>query len=353
MEFLVDYGAFLLKTATIVVAILLIVAGIASVSARQKARSEGDLSIRKLNEELEDYGHALEEAILDKHELKALHKAREKEAKAENKAAKKKASGDEAEQDVRKRVYVIDFDGDIRASDVDFLRQEVSAILTKATKDDEVVVCLESGGGMVHSYGLAASQLHRIREQEIPLTICVDKVAASGGYMMACLANHLVAAPFALVGSIGVMAQVPNFSKILKKHDVDYELFTAGEFKRTVTMFGHNTPKAREKFQSDLEETHDLFKQHIQQYRTQLDVNKVANGDVWYGQQALEMGLIDQVGTSDDYLVKACENADVFAVRYELRKTLQEKLGLSAQLATENALYRVLTSIQNKLISKS
>lgn len=352
MEFLADYGAFLLKTATIVVAILLIVAGVASVSARQKARSEGDLSIRKLNDELEDYRHALEDSILDKHELKALNKAREKEAKADDKTAKKKAAS-EAESTERKRVYVIDFDGDIRASDVEFLRQEISAILTKATVADEVVIRLESGGGMVHSYGLASSQLQRIRDKNIPLTICVDKVAASGGYMMACLANNLVAAPFALVGSIGVMAQVPNFSKILKKHDVDYELFTAGEFKRTVTMFGHTTSKAREKFQSDLEETHDLFKQHIHQYREELDIDGVANGDVWYGQQALALGLVDQVSTSDEYLVTACETADVYSIRYELKKSLQEKLGLSVQHAAEGAFYRVLTGIQSKLVSKS
>ncbi len=354
MEFLADYGAFLLKTATIVAAVLLIIAGIANASSRQKARSEGDLSIRKLNDEFEDYRDSMESAILDKHELKALSKNREKEAKEEDKAAKKKAASDAAsEEDVRKRVFVIDFDGDIRASDVEFLRHEISAVLTKAATTDEVVIRLESGGGMVHSYGLAASQLHRIRDKGIPLTVCVDKVAASGGYMMACLGNQVVAAPFALIGSIGVMAQVPNFSKILKKNDVDYELFTAGEFKRTVTMFGHNTPKAREKFQSDLEETHELFKGHIAQYRSELDVDKVANGDVWYGQQAIELGLIDSVSTSDEYLAKACETADVFTVRYELRKTLQEKLGLSAQVAAENAFHRILTSIQNKLVSKS
>ena len=356
MEFVADYGAFLLKTATIVAAVLLIIAGIANASARQKARSEGDLSIRKLNDELEDYRNSMEDALLDKHELKALVKSREKTAKEEDKAAKKKASADAStsgKEAARKRVFVVDFDGDIRASDVEFLRHEISAILTKATTDDEVVIRLESGGGMVHSYGLAASQLHRIRDKNIPLTVCVDKVAASGGYMMACLGNHVVAAPFALIGSIGVMAQVPNFSKILKKNDVDYELFTAGEFKRTVTMFGHNTPKAREKFQSDLEETHELFKGHIARYRGELDVDKVANGDVWYGQQAIDLGLIDAVSTSDEYLANACEHADVFTVRYELRKTLQEKLGLSAQVAAENAFHRVLTSIQNKLVSKS
>lgn len=354
MEFLAEYGAFLLKTVTIVVAVLLIVAGIAGINSRNKTRSEGDLVIRKLNDDLEEYRDTLEDALLDKHELKALHKVREKEAKAEEKASKKKASvSNKAESESRKRVYVIDFDGDIRASDVEFLRQEVSAVLTKATSQDEVVIRLESGGGMVHSYGLAASQLHRLREHDAKLTVCVDKVAASGGYMMACLGNHLVAAPFALIGSIGVMAQLPNFSKVLKKYDVDYELFTAGEYKRTVTMFGRNTAKARDKFQSDLEETHVLFKDHIHQYRSELDIDGVANGDVWYGQQAVNLGLIDEVGTSDEYLGKACEHADVFSVRYEFKKSLQEKLGLAVQHGAEGAFFKLLTGIQNRMISKS
>ncbi|MGB1093017.1 MAG: protease SohB, partial [Oceanobacter sp.] len=253
----------------------------------------------------------------------------------------------------RKRVFVLDFNGDIRASEVDLLRHEITAILTLARPEDEVVLRLESGGGMVHTYGLAASQLQRVRDKKVELTICVDEVAASGGYMMACIANRIVAAPFALVGSIGVMAQLPNFSKILKKNDVDYELFTAGEYKRTVTMFGHNSVKAREKFQSDLEETHVLFKDHIHQFRPAISLEEVANGDVWYGQQALALNLVDEVGTSDDYLVKACESADVFSIRYEYKKSIQEKLGLAAQGAVTSLFSQGLTALQKRMVSKS
>lgn len=354
MEFLVEYGAFLLKAVTIVVSILIVVGGIISLSARPKSQADGELVIKKLNDELDDHKEQLEDAILDKELLKKMAKDKKKEEKEKEKTAKKAAkSKAETEPEEKKRVFVLDFDGDIKASEVELLRHEISAILTMATPDDEVVVTLESGGGMVHSYGLASSQLQRIRDKKIPLTICVDKVAASGGYMMACLADKIVAAPFAIIGSIGVVAQLPNFNRLLKKHDVDFELFTAGEYKRTVTMFGHNSAKAKDKFQSDLEDTHELFKDHVGQYRNNLNVEAVATGDIWYGQQALENGLIDQIGTSDQYLVDACEQSDVFTVRYEYKKTLQEKLGIAVQHGAESAFTRLLTAANNRMQSKS
>jgi serine protease SohB len=353
VEFLAEYGSFLLKVVTLVVAVLILVGGIVSIAARNKKSSDGELVIKKVNEELEDNKDQLEYAVSSEGELKALEKQRKKEDKEKEKKEKKLAKKAPDSAVVRKkRVYVIDFDGDIRASDVELMRKEITAILTLAEKNDEVVVRLESGGGMVHSYGFGASQLKRIRDRGIHLTVCVDMVAASGGYMMACLADRIVAAPFAIIGSIGVVAQLPNFSKVLKKYDVDYELFTAGEYKRTVTMFGENTDKAKEKFQADLEETHDLFKHHVKHHRPRVDIEAVATGDIWYGVQAIDHKLIDEVGTSDDYLVAACDNADVYTVRYEFKKTLQEKLGFAVQVGFERAVTRVLTSLQNQMQSK-
>ena len=353
MEFIADYGSFLLKTVTLVVAILVVVGGMIALGSRQKkSGSEGELKIRKLNEQLEDYKEQLESEINTEATLKHLEKERKKEEKAKQKAEKKAASAGADASKETKRVYVIDFDGDIKASDVDLMRREITAVLTMATKDDEVVIRLESGGGMVHSYGLAASQLKRIRDKGIQLTVCIDKVAASGGYMMACLADRVVAAPFAIVGSIGVVAQLPNFNKLLKKNDVDFEMFTAGEYKRTVTMFGENTDKAREKFQSDLNDTHVLFKQHVKQFRPRVDIDAVATGDIWYGQQELDQKLIDEVGTSDDYLVSACERADVYTVAYEYRRSFQERMGFAAQAGFERAVTRVLTAVQNQMQTK-
>lgn len=243
--------------------------------------------------------------------------------KSSSKVPAKTASADS--KDLDKRVFVLDFEGDMHASAVELLREEISAVLMIAEPQDEVVVRLESAGGLVHAYGLASSQLERIKRKGIPLTICVDEVAASGGYMMACLADKLIAAPFAIVGSIGVVAQMPNFNRLLKKHDIDFDVYTAGEFKRTLTMFGENTEKGREKFVEELEETHVLFKQFVSEYRSQLDIDKVATGEIWFGKQALEVELVDQLMTSDEYLLEACENADVFVVNYEVRKSLQDK----------------------------
>ena len=351
MEFIADYGSFLLKTVTLVIAVLILFGGLIALGSRNKSSGrEGDLKIRKLNEELEDHKDQIDEAVLSDAVLKQRNKDRKKEDKAKAKAEKKAASGDKA--DDTKRVFVLDFDGDIKASDVELMRHEVTAILTQASKGDEVVVRLESGGGMVHSYGLASSQLKRIRDKGIQLTVCVDRVAASGGYMMACLADRIVAAPFAIVGSIGVVAQLPNFNKLLKKNDIDFELFTAGEYKRTVTMFGENTDKAREKFQADLEDTHGLFKQHVKQFRPRVDIEAVATGDIWYGQQALDHKLIDEVGTSDEYLVAACERAEVYIVRYEYRRSLQERIGLAAEAAFERAATKVLTAVNKQMQSK-
>ena len=220
---------------------------------------------------------------------------------------------------------MLDFEGDIRATAVASLRQEISAILTMAGGGDEVVVRLESGGGVVHGYGLAASQLQRIRERKIPLTVTVDKVAASGGYMMACVADRLIAAPFAIIGSIGVLAQLPNLHRLLQKHEVDFEQLYAGEYKRTLTLFGENTDKAREKMQQELEETHGLFKDYVKAQRPRLDIDKVATGEHWLGTRALELGLVDRLQTSDDYLMAARRDAQLILLNYAGRKTFLDR----------------------------
>ncbi len=328
VDFLANYGLFLAKALTVVAAIVLVIAAVGAVAGRNKKDDkEGFLSVHSLNETLEDMEDALKEAVLDKELYKQQLKAERKQEKAEAKARKKALKKGQVEPEPeRKRVFVLDFDGDIKASELEPLREEITAVLTLATEQDEVVVRLESPGGMVHSYGLASSQLERIKREGVPLTVCVDKVAASGGYMMACLADKIVAAPFSVLGSIGVVAQLPNFHKLLKKHDIDYEVLTAGEYKRTLTMLGENTEKGRQKFQEDLEDTHNLFKEFVGEFRPQVDLEQVATGEVWYGRRALDVKLIDEISTSDEYLMKACDDADVFSVRYEYKKTLQEKL---------------------------
>lgn len=346
MEFLYEYGLFLAKTVTFVIAVIAIVV-VATASAIKHKHKKGELEITDLSEQFEEVEQEIVHALLNKEELKQKEKNDKKiakdQAKADKALAKKKdKSGADDDIEGKSKVFVIDFKGSIDAKEVSSLREEVSAILSVATKKDEVFVRLESGGGMVHGYGLASSQLDRIRQHEIPLTVSVDKVAASGGYMMACVANKIIAAPFAILGSIGVIAQLPNFNKLLKKNNIDFEQFTAGEFKRTVTMFGENTEKGKEKFIEELEETHVLFKDFVSEHRPSLDLEKVATGEHWFGTKALELGLIDTIQTSDDYLQKLSKSHKVVAIKYEVKKGLAEKLGKAASLSVESVLGKLM-----------
>ena len=342
-EFLFEYGLFAAKLATFVVAVLVVIA--ASVIGARRARrpSRGRLEVNRVNDEIDALRHALDAGMshpdLLRLRLKQRHKDRKRERKARKRAEKEGAPG-AGDGDAGPRVFVLDFDGDLRALAVGRLRREVTALLTLARDDDEVVVRLESRGGMVHAYGLAASQLQRIRDRGIRLTVAVDKVAASGGYMMACVANRILAAPFAVLGSIGVIAQLPNFNRLMKKHDIDFEMITAGEYKRTLTLLGENTDQGRRKFAEEIEDVHRLFKEFVRRHRPALDIERVATGESWFGQRALEHGLVDELLTSDEYIGRACEKADVFEVRYVERKPLPERLGLAMQEAADGLLLR-------------
>jgi serine protease SohB len=329
LEFLSEYGLFLAKAITMVAGLLVVIGTIAGLSSKVRKSARGELEVHRLNEDFEQMGNTLQVAMLNPAEQKQLAKEQKKEAKL-----RKKATSD------KKRVFLLNFKGDMRASAATNLREEITAVLSQAQSEDEIVVRLESAGGMVHSYGLASSQLDRIKKQGVPLTVCVDKVAASGGYMMACVADKILAAPFSILGSIGVVAQLPNFSRLLKKHDIDVELHTAGAHKRTLTMFGENTDQDREKFVEDLEDTHQLFKEFVGQRRQQVDIDKISTGEIWLGTRAKEMALVDELMTSDEYLVSLSSDADIYEVKYIHRKSLPEKMGLAAENSTDRLLLR-------------
>ena len=321
-DFFLNYGLFLAKTGTIVAAIVLVVF-IVAMSSKKQGESKDSFEIKKLNKKYDDIAKVMNTSMLPKDDLKKYLKEEKDKLKGINK--------DKKDDGQRKRIYVLNFHGDIRASAVASLREEITAILMVASANDEVFVRLESGGGVVHGYGLAASQLMRIREKDIPLTVSVDKVAASGGYMMACVGNRIIAAPFSIIGSIGVIAQVPNFHRVLKKHDVDFDQFTAGEFKRTVTMFGENTEEAKSKFREEIEDIHVLFKDFIVQHRPEVDIAKVSTGESWPGTRALEKKLVDELKTSDDYLLENSQFADIYEISYVSKKSLIERIGFQFQ----------------------
>ena len=341
MEFLNEYGLFLAKSITVVIAVAIIAGIVASLGQKGKRQEKGHIEVVSLNETVTSMSDALADVLESADTRKAALKAKKKTHKAEEKAVKK-ALKSGAGPVIKKRVFVLDFHGDLRASAVDSFREEITTILAQASSNDEVVVRLESGGGMVAGYGLAASQLDRIKKKNIPLTVCIDKVAASGGYMMACVADQILAAPFAVIGSIGVVAQIPNVHRLLKKHDVDIELMTAGKYKRTLTMLGENTDEGREKFREELEDTHDLFKAFVGDHRPGLDIEAIATGEVWYGAPAIKKGLVDDTKTSDEYLTDQLDSADVYTVAYAHKKSLPEKLGFALENSGDRFLMRWL-----------
>jgi serine protease SohB len=324
--FLLEYGLFLAKALTIVAAIGAIAMLVFGMSRR--SHSAAGLEVEKLNDKYRERSRKLRAALLPKAALRKVLKLEKQHDKAVAAAAEKAG-----ETEARRRVFVLDFKGDIRATGVTALREEVSAVLAVARSTDEVVLRIENFGGAVHEHGLAASQLKRVRDREIPLTAIVDKGAASGGYLMACIANRIIAAPFAVIGSIGVIAQIPNFHRLLDARGVDFEQVTAGRYKRTVTMFGRNTDEDRAKLREELEDVHALFKSVVTTHRPALDIEAVATGEHWYGTQAQELGLVDALETSDDYLIRAMESADLFHVSFHARPTLQQRV-LSAMRAT-------------------
>lgn len=330
MEILQQLGLFFGQTLIIVLAIVAVILTIAAAAVKNKMGKTFEVEI--INDKIEDQKEALNSIILNDAELKKEKKRLKKEAKDEEKSPKQFS-------------YLLDFlKGDIEASAVDHLKEEINAVLAVAKQGDEVILRIESPGGVVHGYGLAAAQILRLREAGLSVTVCVDKVAASGGYLMSCVAHQIIASPFAIIGSIGVVAQVPNFNRLLKKHDVDFKEYTAGDFKRTVSIFGEITEKGEAKFREQLEITHLLFKGFVGKFRPQLNMDKVATGEYWYGQTALDLNLVDKIQTSDDYILNKTKTHKVLKISCEKKPTLSDKLS--------DALSKSVSLTIDKLVSQ-
>ena len=312
LEIFLEYGLFLLKVITVLISVIVL---ISFVAASKKSTAAEGLEIENLNDKYKGLSDSLNKAVMEKDEWKKKQKAEKAIAKKNKKKKTRKP-----------KAYILDFVGDIKASAVPSLREEVTAILDIAKRNDQIVLRLDNHGGVVHEHGLAASQLARIRQKKIHLTVVVDKVAASGGYLMASVANKIYAAPFAILGSIGVIAQLPNFNRLLDNYGVDFEQITAGQYKRNVTMFGKNTDEDREKLKDQLEEIHELFKSSVNEYRPQLDLERVATGEHWYGSKALELGLIDEIKTSDELLIEMAKKYEIFSVKLKIKKPLKKRL---------------------------
>ena len=315
-DFLSSYGLFVAELATLAIVVGAVVFLI--VSARRGGHVDG-LTVQHLNRRYEDSAAAVKRVVLGKERFKKDAKALAKERKLERRARDK-------EGQIRPRLFVLDFKGDLRASAAASLREEISAVLAVAGDQDRVLVRLENPGGAVHEHGFAASQLARIKQRGLKLDVAVDKVAASGGYLMACVADRIIAAPFAIIGSIGVLAQLPNFHRWLEERGIDFELLTAGRYKRTLTVFGKNTDEGRQKLQQEIEDVHELFKKQIAEHRPQVSLDEVATSEHWYGTRALELKLVDELGTSDDLLLAAAKERDLYQVTYRRHRSWSERL---------------------------
>lgn len=337
MSFLTDYSLFLTKTATVVIAIGVLLLIFAALKAKSKEQEKGFLSVKKLNDKFDDMIETVNDHILSKEDKKSLKKTKKTEKKSKKAGKSKKSSG---KTPSKKRLFVLDFNGDIRASAVSALREEITAIILTAKPKDHVMLRLESAGGVVNGYGLAASELQRLRDAKLHLTVSVDKVAASGGYMMACVANEIIAAPFAIIGSIGVIAQLPNLNKWLNKHNIEFEQVMAGEYKRTLTVFGKNTSAGRAKMQNEIDETHELFKSFIKTHRKQVDIETVATGEHWLASQTIEKKLVDKLQTSDDFLVSQKDQFDLYKIQYKIK----QPFGKRCSNSMHNMLHQVFSA---------
>lgn len=342
IDFLADIGIFALKSLIIAFVFAFIVIFIVTVLKALKSvkveKSEDKLEIIDLKDKVKarrNFMQARLEEIstVDEKELKRLKKKRKKTQKEKASEEEKKrqellSSKTSEGYFCPQNLYVINFSGDVEASYLKHLVKKIDAILDVATDKDEVILNLKSPGGLVNAYGLASAQLVRIREKGIKLTVCVDEVAASGGYLMACVADKIVAAPFAYIGSIGVVASLPNFHRLLDKYDVDYEQITAGKYKRTVTMFGENTDEGREKFKQELEDIHNRFKQVVTNYRPQLQdkIDDVATGEHWLAKDALNLGLVDEIATSDSYIAKRIDDTFGCAVKIVWKRNTKKSI---------------------------
>lgn len=366
VEFLLDLLGFVLKGIVVLAVIIIPVMTILSFVSRNKkggqTQAKGALVVEDLKlaakKRKEMISKSLKRSnpdkLLNKEELKVGLKKEEKkkkpavsakekvQEKLDERAAFLKTIEEKKEAGVfcPRNLYVIDFRGSAKGTEFKDLRLKIDAILDVATPEDEVIVNLMSPGGLVNSYGLCASQLQRIRDRGITLTVTVDEVAASGGYLMACVANKIVAAPFSYIGSIGVIAGIPNFRRLINKYDVDYEQITAGKFKRTLSVLGENTEEGRAKFKEELEAVHTRFKEQVLRYRPHLDADKVTTGEHWLAVDAKELGLVDEIATSDEYIKERMGLTIDSALKIKWKK--QEKKNLISKFLPKSALSKAI-----------
>lgn len=212
-----------------------------------------------------------------------------------------------------KPLAVLTFVGDIGAKQYKSFGQLIDEVIINKSEIDEVVVVVNSPGGAVSPYGNVYSQMERVRDAGLKLTVCIDVVAASGGYLMSLPAHKIIAAPFSMVGSVGVMAFVPNLRGLLEDYNINPRTFTAGKYKRTVSLTDEATEEEVEKFKQQLNAIHRLFLEAVKKYRKDVKMEVVETGEHWTARESVELGLglVDDIATSQQYLLEANRDRDL------------------------------------------
>ncbi|KZX82185.1 hypothetical protein A3715_00045, partial [Oleiphilus sp. HI0009] len=287
-----------------------------------KKNSDGRIIVKSLNEEYQE----IQDALLKFKPLKPIKSSSIRKFKASPN---------------KQSIFVLDFKGDKTASSVGSLSKEVSAILSVAKPNDEVFLRLESPGGTITGYGLASQQLIRLREAGIRLVVSVDEIATSGGYMMAAVGDRIIASPTSMLGSIGVIMEVPNFYNLLDRAGVQFHQFTAGKHKRLVSMTNKIGDAAKDQINQDLEKSHELFKNHVHTYRNSVNLESVSHGDVWSAKYCLDNKLVDDLMTSEAYLFDRASRANIFHISWDVERSFSDKLSSFAAQASINTLDKV------------
>ncbi len=240
------------------------------------------------------------------------------------------------------RLAVLRFQGlrDLNASGDQRLSEAIDEVLVNRDHFEEAVVIIDSPGGTTHGYGHAYALLERLSASGLKVTACIDRIGASGGYLMALPADRILAGPFAIVGSVGVVAGIPNVKRLLEEKGVSYRLFVAGDKKRVVHFADDDGPEVREYMDEKLAGIHTQFLQAVEKHRgDRVKLDEVRSGDHWSAEESVEkgLGLVDELQTSAEYLLE--RNREVALVMIERRVDITERFAgyLAARLSARVA----------------
>jgi signal peptide peptidase SppA len=213
----------------------------------------------------------------------------------------------------------------------------VETALTRAFDHDRlkaVALLINSPGGAPTQSGLVAERIRQLADKKgVPVLAFAEDVAASGGYWLACAADEIYAHRTSMVGSIGVISGGFGFTGLLDRFGVERRLHTAGENKARLDPFSPEKPEDVEWLKKMHSQLHELFVDWVKERRGDRlsSTEGLFTGDIWLGSKALELGLIDGLGSLREVIAERYPDAEIFIA--EAKKPLLARLGLGAPAA--------------------